>query len=80
MSDVGETVYVSGYPLRATMGDEIKLTNGIKSGFQGDITNYQISVPVQPGNSDGPLPDSNGNVTGVISAKHIGAENVSYAV
>lgn len=83
LSDVGETVYALGYPLRATMGDEIKLTNGIissKSGFQGDITNYQISVPVQPGNSGGPLLDSKGNVIGVISAKHIGAENASYAV
>lgn len=83
LSDVGETVYALGYPLRATMGDEIKLTNGIvssKSGFQGDITNYQISVPVQPGNSGGPLLDSKGNVIAVISAKHVGAENASYAV
>ena len=83
LSDVGETVYALGYPLRATMGDEIKLTNGIvssKSGFQGDITNYQISVPVQPGNSGGPLLDSKGNVIAVISAKHTGAENASYAV
>lgn len=83
LADVGENVYALGYPLRATMGDEIKLTNGIISsstGFQGDITNYQISVPVQPGNSGGPLLDSKGNVIGVISSKHVGAENVSYAV
>ncbi len=59
-SDVGTPVFVLGYPLRATMGDEVKLTNGIissKSGFQGDITSYQISAPVQPGNSGGPLFD-----------------------
>lgn len=83
ISDVGETVYALGYPLRASMGDEIKLTSGIissKSGYQGDITNYQISVPIQPGNSGGPLLDSNGNIIGVISAKHIGAENASYAI
>lgn len=83
LSEVGESVYALGYPLRATMGDEIKLTNGIissKSGFQGDITNYQISVPVQPGNSGGPLLDSDGYIIGVISAKHLGAENASYAV
>jgi V8-like Glu-specific endopeptidase len=83
LSEVGESVFALGYPLRATMGDEIKLTNGIissKSGFQGDITNYQISVPVQPGNSGGPLLDNQGNIIGVISAKHIGAENASYAV
>lgn len=72
-----------GYPLRATMGDEIKLTNGIvssKTGFQGDITSYQISAPVQPGNSGGPLFDNQGNLIGIINAKHTGAENASYAV
>lgn len=82
-SDVGENVFVLGYPLRASMGDEIKLTNGIissKTGFQGDITSYQISAPVQPGNSGGPLFDKFGNLIGVINAKHIGAENVSYAI
>jgi S1-C subfamily serine protease len=65
------------------MGDEIKLTNGIissKTGFQGDITSYQISAPIQPGNSGGPLFDKFGNLIGVINAKHIGAENVSYAI
>lgn len=82
-SDVGENVFVLGYPLRASMGDEIKLTNGIvssKTGFQGDITSYQISAPVQPGNSGGPLFDKFGNLIGVINAKHTGAENVSYAI
>lgn len=80
---VGENIFVLGYPLRATMGDEIKLTNGIissNSGFQGDITSYQISAPIQPGNSGGPLFDEQGNIVGIVSAKHIGAENVSYAI
>ncbi|MDE0472065.1 MAG: trypsin-like peptidase domain-containing protein [Ekhidna sp.] len=83
ITDVGNAVYALGYPLRATMGDEVKLTNGIissKTGFQGDITTYQISVPIQPGNSGGPLFDSNGNIIGIINAKHTGAENASYAI
>lgn len=83
LAGVGENIFVLGYPLRATMGDEIKLTNGIvssKTGFQGDITSYQISAPVQPGNSGGPLFDSQGNLIGIINAKHGGAENASYAV
>jgi len=83
LAGVGENIFVLGYPLRATMGDEIKLTNGIvssKTGFQGDITCYQISAPVQPGNSGGPLFNSQGNLIGVINAKHVGAENASYAV
>jgi hypothetical protein len=81
--DVGSSVYALGYPLRASMGDEVKLTNGIissKTGFQGDITTYQISVPVQPGNSGGPLINEKGEVIGIINAKHSGAENASYAI
>lgn len=83
VSDVGDNVYVLGYPLTATMGEEIKLTNGIisaKSGYEGNLSLYQISAPVQPGNSGGPLIDNNGNVIGVICAKHTEAESVSYAV
>lgn len=83
IADVGEDVYVLGYPLTATMGEEVKLTNGIisaRTGFDGDVSQYQMSVPVQPGNSGGPLIDYNGNVIGVVCAKHKGAENVSYAV
>ena len=81
--DVGSNVFALGYPLRSSMGDEIKLTNGIissKSGFKGDITTYQISVPAQPGNSGGPLFDDNGNIVGIINARHVLAENASYAI
>lgn len=83
ISEVGEDIYVLGYPLTSTMGDEIKLTTGIisaKTGFQGDVSLYQISAPIQPGNSGGPLFDSNGNVIGIVNAKHQGAENVGYAI
>jgi len=82
-SDVGSSVYALGYPLKSIMGDEIKLTNGIissKTGFQGDVTSYQISVPLQPGNSGGPLFDANGNLVGVVNAKLTIGENVSYAI
>ena len=82
-SDVGEEIFVLGYPLTSTMGDEIKLTTGVissKTGFQGDVSLYQISAPVQPGNSGGPLFDSKGNLIGVVSSKHTGAENVGYAI
>lgn len=83
LADVGESVFVLGYPLISTMGDEIKLTTGIissHSGFEGNKSQYQISAPVQPGNSGGPLFDEDGNIVGIVNAKHTGAENVSYAV
>lgn len=83
MAEVGEDIFVLGYPLTSTMGDEIKLTTGVissRTGFQGDVSLYQISAPIQPGNSGGPLFDSKGNVIGIVSAKHAGAENVGYAI
>ena len=83
MADVGEDVFVLGYPLTQALGNEIKLTNGIissRTGFQGDISTYQISAPVQPGNSGGPMFDSKGNVIGIVVAGVPGAENVGYAI
>lgn len=68
-SEVGEDIFVLGYPLTATMGDEIKYTTGVissKTGFQGDVSLYQISAPIQPGNSGGPLFDSKGNLIGIV--------------
>lgn len=82
-SDVGSSIYVLGYPLLSTMGQEVKVTNGIissKSGYSGDISSYQISAPIQPGNSGGPLLDTKGNIIGVVNAKHKMAENASYAI
>lgn len=83
VSEVGEDIFVLGYPLTSTMGDEIKLTTGIissKTGFQGYVSLYQISAPIQPGNSGGPLFDNKGNLVGIVNAKHKGAENVGYAI
>lgn len=83
ITDVGEDVFVLGYPLTNTMGDEIKLTTGVvssRTGYQGYVALYQISAPVQPGNSGGPLFDGKGDLIGIVSAKHTGAENVGYAI
>lgn len=81
--DVGVDVFVLGYPLVTTMGTEIKLTTGVVSscsGFQGNQSQYQISAPVQPGNSGGPLFNDDGDLIGIVSAKHAEAENVSYGI
>lgn len=83
MADVGEDVFVLGYPLTQALGNEIKLTNGIvssRTGYQGDISTYQISAPIQPGNSGGPMFDRNGNIIGIVVAGVPGAENVGYAI
>lgn len=80
---VGNKIFVLGYPMRQSMGDDIKLTDGIissKSGYNGDVTSFQISAPIQPGSSGGPLLDKNGFLVGVVNSKHVLAENASYAI
>lgn len=88
-SDVGSKVFTIGYPLNDVMGSNYKVTDGIissKSGIADDIRYYQISVPIQPGNSGGPLFNKEGNVIGITSArlngKAVGTqiENVNYAI
>ena len=83
-SAVGTQVFTLGYPMALTsMGKEVKFTDGkisAKTGYQGDIGSYQTSVPVQPGNSGGPLFDNEGKLIGIINAKIMEADNVSYAI
>ncbi len=85
-SDVGTKVYAFGYPMALTiMGKELKVTDGIissKTGFDGDITSYQISAPIQGGNSGGPLFDDKGNLIGINAAKlNVKvADNVGYSI
>lgn len=78
-----EKVYAIGYPKAEAMGEEVKVTDGIissKSGAQGDMSKFQISAAVNPGNSGGPLIDENGNLIGVIYAKSTIAESAGYAI
>jgi len=86
ISDVGSNVFALGYPMAlTTMGTEIKFTDGkisSKTGYQGDITTYQTTTPIQPGNSGGPLFDYDGNIIGINSAilRPDVADNVSYSI
>ena len=82
-SSVGTKVFTMGYPLSQYLGNEVKITDGIispKTGFQGDVSTYQISAPIQPGNSGGPLFDMKGNLIGITNAGVQGANNVGYAI
>ena len=70
-ADIGDQVFTLGYPVSDILGKEVKYTDGSissLSGLQGDATFFQISVPVQPGNSGGPLVNQDGNVVGVVTA------------
>jgi S1-C subfamily serine protease len=92
-ADLGEEVFTIGFPNIQMQGVEPKYTDGKISslkGMQDDPHEYQISVPVQPGNSGGPLCDANGQVVGVIVARisdfavlqasGVMPQNVNYAI
>ncbi|MBP0493765.1 S1C family serine protease [Pararoseomonas indoligenes] len=68
----GEGVVAFGYPLTGLLSSDAKLTRGEINGLAGLRDNQdqiQISAPVQPGNSGGPLLDMQGNVVGVVVSK-----------
>ncbi len=80
---IGTSVFTLGYPMIETMGESVKLSDGIissKSGYMSNNSVYQVTVPINPGNSGGPLFDKDGNLVGIINAKYSGAENVTYAI
>lgn len=77
-SDLGERVYTLGFPREDIVFGEGSLSSA--SGFEGDTTSYQISIPLNPGNSGGPLLDDKGNVIGVINGKQAGQEGAAFAV
>lgn len=71
-SRIGSKVFTIGYPHADLLGNNFKVTDGIISSLSGindDHRMIQTSVPVQSGNSGGPLIDSNGNVIGMIISK-----------
>lgn len=90
---LGNTVAPVGFPNIGLQGFSPKLAKGeiaALSGALDDPRYFQVSLPLQPGNSGGALVDERGNVVGVVSAKldaltalaTSGAlpENVNYAV
>lgn len=90
---LGDRVSTVGYPNVTMQGSTPKYASGdiaAVTGIGDDPRFFQISIPVQPGNSGSPLVDANGQVIGVIAAKlseqvaleTTGSlpENVNYAV
>ena len=81
--EVGTGVFAMGYPMITDLGEEIKITDGIissKTGYQGDVSTYQISAPIQPGNSGGPLFDKSGRLIGITSSGVPDLQNIGYAI
>lgn len=70
-SRLGEKVFTIGFPYTFDLGAEPKFSEGVLSsrsvsGIKGLM---QVSMPIQPGNSGGPLVDHRGEVVGVVFAR-----------
>lgn len=75
---LGEDVFTLGYPRDEPVYGQGYLSS--MSGYNGDTLAYQISIPVNPGNSGGPLLDSKGNIIGIVSGKQNGLDGTSFAI
>ena len=82
--EVGAVAFTIGFPLALSgMGKEAKYTDGkvsSKTGYNGSLNSFQTSIPVQPGNSGGPVFNANGELIGLINASVKETDNVSYAI
>jgi serine protease Do len=61
-----------GFPLAGLLATSGNFTNGIitaSAGLGDDVRSFQVSAPIQPGNSGGALLDQSGNVVGVVDSK-----------
>lgn len=90
---LGDEAFTVGFPNIGLQGFSPKLAEGSISSLSGardDVRSFQISNPIQPGNSGGALLDGRGNVIGVVNAKLSQdvaikttgtlVENVNYAI
>jgi S1-C subfamily serine protease len=77
-SDLGESVYTLAFPREDMVYGEGSISS--RTGFEGDTTAYQISIPVNPGNSGGPLLDDRGHLIGIIKGKSVAEDGATFAV
>jgi len=69
---LGESVIAVGYPLHGVLASSVNVTAGTVSATAGpadDTRLLQMTAPVQPGSSGGPLLDLSGLVVGVVAAQ-----------
>ena len=68
---LGADVLTLGFPLPGVLASSPNLTTGSLSGLRGlrdDPDRLQMSAPIQPGNSGGPLIDRGGRLIGVVQS------------
>jgi S1-C subfamily serine protease len=80
---LGETVHAIGYPLAGLLGRGPQFTTGSVSNLLGpgdDARIVQVTCPIQPGSSGGPVFDDAGNLVAVVTATLVNTQNVNFAI
>lgn len=77
-SELGQDIFTIGFPREEPVYGRGYLSSN--TGYGGDTVAYQVSIPVNPGNSGGPVLDDSGNIIGVISGKQKEADGAAFAV
>jgi len=84
---VGQDLVVLGYPLGFSLGQTVRASTGTLSSMYGPQDNptlYQISAPIQPGNSGGPVFNKDGQLVGIVVSQFVRADgraqNVNFAI
>lgn len=84
---LGEVVLVAGYPLSDILVNGLNITSGNISalaGLEGDRRMIQITAPIQPGNSGGPVLDGSGRLVAIVRSSldlvEAAPQNINWAV
>lgn len=77
-ADLAEDVYTLGFPREEVVFGEGSISS--LTGYRANPNTYQVSVPVNPGNSGGPLVNSKGDLIGMISGVQTQASGATFAV
>lgn len=77
-ADLAEDVYTLGFPREEIVFGEGSISS--LTGYRANPNAYQVSVPVNPGNSGGPLLNHNGDLIGMISGVQTQAAGATFAI
>jgi serine protease Do len=77
-AELGEEIYTLGYPRNDLTFNQGFLST--QTGFNGDSSTYQLQISANPGNSGGPVFNSNGEVVGILSTREKQSEGVAFAI
>jgi S1-C subfamily serine protease len=77
-ADLGEYVYTLGFPREDIVFGEGSVS--ASTGFRQDPDAYQVSVPVNPGNSGGPLLNNGGDLIGIVSGVQTETAGAAFAI